>query len=358
MCELRSLPWMLFELTSSCMRWLVLPWPMLASLWSVPQQKRKKICYFCPGLEIGDGSKLNWQPPKRMVWIWLDVVQHETITKFYQILPNLCSFKTCLHNGMTRHGLKTSRDQGGHAGTTILPLFSQCQVRAQCWHVTHRTMKGHRPPGLTFSHFSRQVGKTLPADKIPDLDKKAVCDGAAQSHSLWQPLTLWANVAGAGCWHRCRCCQERLDTRAKIGRNMKRVMETFTTKARAAQHCPWHMLELGSARHVFHRFPIMELLPWLISQKSDNLGIREAQCSWCQHAQLSGVSFRQTCYQRSWVHFFFWAQDRWIDRIKLTRLAQLWHWRLSLLASMVKQSQSYSEANSIALIHACDLCPI
>jgi len=32
---------------------------------------------------------------------------------------------------------------GGHAGTTILPLFSQCQV-----------------------------GKTLPADKIPDLDKK------------------------------------------------------------------------------------------------------------------------------------------------------------------------------------------
>ena len=105
------------------------------------------------------------------------------------------------------------------------------------------------------------------------------------------------------------------------------------------------------------RFPIMEL-PWLISQKSDNLGIREAQCSWCQHAQLSGVSFRQTCYQRSWVHFFFWAQDRWIDRIKLTRLAQLWHWRLSLLASMVKQSQSYSEANSIALIHACDLCPI
>ena len=211
-------------------------------------------------------------------------------------------------------------------------------------------------PGLTFSHFSRQVGKTLPADKIPDLDKKAVCDGAAQSHSLWQPLTLWANVAGAGCWHRCRCCQERLETRAKIGRNMKRVMETFTTKARAAQHCPWHMLELGSARHVFHRFPIMELLPCF--QKSDNLGIREAQCSWCQHAQLSGVSFRQTCYQRSWVHFFFWAQDRWIDRIKLTRLAQLWHWRLSLLASMVKQSQSYSEANSIALIHACDLCPI
>mmetsp|Transcript_136841 Transcript_136841/g.324230 ORF Transcript_136841/g.324230 Transcript_136841/m.324230 type:complete len:337 (-) Transcript_136841:54-1064(-) len=32
---------------------------------------------------------------------------------------------------------------GGHAGTTILPLFSQCQV-----------------------------GKTIPADKIPDLDKK------------------------------------------------------------------------------------------------------------------------------------------------------------------------------------------
>ena len=90
--------------------------------------------------------------------------------------------------------------------------------------------------------------------------------GVRRGRAVALPLTLWANVAGAGCWHRCRCCQERLETRAKIGRNMKRVMETFTTKARAAQHCPWHMLELGSARHVFHRFPIMEL-PWWISQK-------------------------------------------------------------------------------------------